>query len=96
MRLCALSPSKEICGVIGGDDLIYEFTNIAGNPYSFLFHPKEWVKFKSLGVGIKAVYHSHLNGDTTPSQADLDNIKRLGFRSVIVTNTEVKEIEYEA
>lgn len=68
----ALFPNKEICGFvldIGGDKKIWPVKNVSDNDDVFVFDSEEsYQAFVSLSpVGI---YHTHVQGDTTPSEFD--------------------------
>lgn len=86
-------PHEEICGVVDTQFRIHPVTNVAKDVHScFVFARQEYFAVvKSLqqtGDKIICVYHSHPNGDVTPSEADKAFTKRSGIPQLIVsTNT---------
>lgn len=88
----------EICGVIGSDFTIHPIRNVAKNPTNcFIFDKKEYFtlikKFKEDGCKVICIYHSHPNGDVTPSQADLNYTKNHKIPQIIVSGSRFRLVE---
>ena len=75
-----LSPSTEICGLIGSRNGIpvscYQVDNGANQPQkNFLLDAKQQIasmaKMRELGEDLFAIYHSHPTSPASPSQADI-------------------------
>lgn len=92
--MAAASPTREICGVLSISPSNHiELTpiiNVAEKDHHFVLQKSGYFrtlsKLKEEGTSILAIYHSHLNGDPTPSQVDVEAAKRTGFNYLIVAN----------
>lgn len=77
--LAGRSPHKEICGLVDSEGDVYPILNVSLVPSDFVFsksmYGRTLKKIKELGRTIKCVYHSHLDGDPTPSSNDLNSME---------------------
>jgi len=84
------SPCREICGLIDSAGEVYPILNVAINSGDFTFsragYGRALSKINHVQRAVQCVYHSHLNGDARPSDADLLAIRRTGFDYLIVAN----------
>jgi len=92
-----LNSTQEICGVIGSDMQIYPIRNVAKVSAScFIFDKRQYFllmnTFKEYNIKVAYVYHSHPNGDPTPSRADIDYTKRSGVPQIIITKNTYKVV----
>ncbi|MCC6545201.1 MAG: M67 family metallopeptidase [Nitrospirae bacterium] len=70
----------ECCGILGGkgDEAthIYRMRNIDKSKVTYLMDPAEQMKvfkeMRSLGIELKAIYHSHPNHPALPSRTDVE------------------------
>jgi proteasome lid subunit RPN8/RPN11 len=87
-KMAAASPRREICGVLTKDQ-IYPIVNVAQQDHHFVLQKSGYFrtvnKLKEEGTPILAIYHSHINGDPTPSKADIEAAHRTGLNYLIVT-----------
>lgn len=68
----SLFPMSEVCGLVvesKDGDKAWPLTNISENKNMFFFDPVELYEV-FVGMNPKAVYHTHIIGDTTPSEFD--------------------------
>lgn len=88
-KMAAASPHKEICGVLTQDLEVIPIRNIARVNHHFILHRGDWFRLlnrlKEERRPVLAVYHSHIDGDTTPSEADIQASKRTGYDYLIIT-----------
>jgi len=71
---------RECCGILAGKDdgisHIYQMTNTDRSRVSYLMDPKEQIKvfkeIRTLGIDLKAIYHSHPNHPAYPSITDVE------------------------
>ena len=97
-QLAALSPSKEVCGVVDSSFVVHPITNKAANQKScFVFDKREYFalikKLKDDGQHVLFIYHSHPSNNVTPSAADVAFTKRSGIPQVIVGRNTYKVVE---
>lgn len=101
-KLAANSPTREVCGLLVASDddtgiEIIPIINVAKSGDQFVMHKGGYLralrKLQQEDREIMAVYHSHPNGDPTPSQADIDAARRTGHNYLIVTNNQYKWVE---
>lgn len=92
------SPAREVCGLITCSGAIHPIRNISSNPHDFVFSKQDYYealnRIKKAGDQIACVYHSHLNGDPTPSQNDLAAIKNMKLDYLIVAGSAYTYTEY--
>lgn len=65
-------PDKEVCGFIieqGGEKRAWPLTNISPNKDVFVFDPRETYSV-FVAMNPLAIYHTHIEGDTTASEFD--------------------------
>ena len=70
----------ECCGILAGKDdsvsHIYRMDNIDSSRVSYLMDPREQLKvfkeMRTLGIEMKAIYHSHPNHPAYPSKTDIE------------------------
>lgn len=78
---------RECCGlviVVKGKERYYPCTNLASTPYEqFVMCPRDRARAEDLG-DIIAVVHSHPNGDSKPSEADLVQCEKSKVKWYIV------------
>ena len=81
LHLAQISPTTEICGLIGGKNgaptTCYPVSNIAENPEKrFLLNGKEQIdamaSMRDHGEKLFAIYHSHPTAAAEPSARDLE------------------------
>jgi len=81
LHLAQLSPTTEVCGMIGGKQgkpsSCYPIDNIAELPQQqFLLDPKQQIaamsKMRERNEELFAIYHSHPTSPAEPSQTDID------------------------
>ena len=92
--LAALSPDKEICGLITSDYHILPIKNVARQGNQFVMDKLEYLRalsaLRSDCKDVFAVYHSHPNGDLTPSECDIKAARTTGHNYLIVTSHHYK------
>jgi proteasome lid subunit RPN8/RPN11 len=64
------SPDREVCGFVYENGYI-PLTNIAKDPRTFIADPAEVAAALAYQGEPLAIFHSHPNGDSNPSRADL-------------------------
>jgi len=74
---------EEACGLIGGyitntgakSEIVIPITNVRHNAKLYKMDPQEQIEallyFEGSGLDLLAIYHSHLNGLSEPSQTDI-------------------------
>lgn len=70
----------ECCGILGGKDdsicHLYKVKNSARSKVSYLMDPREQIRIfkemRTLGIELRAVYHSHPNHPPYPSKTDVE------------------------
>lgn len=81
LHLAQISPTSEVCGLIGGQQgrpsSCYPIENIAEQPQQqFLLDPKQQIaamtKMRERNEDLLAIYHSHPTTPAQPSQTDID------------------------
>lgn len=84
------SPLKEICGFIDSEGELYPIANVSSIPTDFIMsrigYGRALKAIKLKGRTVKCVYHSHLDGNPTPSKNDLEGIKQTKLDYLIVAN----------
>lgn len=106
----------ECCGILAGtsDEIsrIYRIKNTDQSRVTYLMDPKEQIRvfkeMRSLGMELKAIYHSHPNHPAYPSMTDvelayypeavyiiisIDNSKETEIRGFRIVDKEISEIE---
>lgn len=97
-QLAALSPTKEVCGVVDSTFTIHPITNRASNQTScFVFDKREYFtlikKLKDAKQHVLFIYHSHPSNNVTPSAADVAFTKRSGIPQLIIGKNTYKVVE---
>lgn len=67
-----IHPKKEVCGFIieqGGQKKVWPLSNISKENDLFVLDPRETYNV-FVAMHPIAIYHTHINGDTTPSEFD--------------------------
>jgi proteasome lid subunit RPN8/RPN11 len=81
LHLAQISPTTEVCGLIGGQQgkpsSCYPIDNIAEQPQQqFLLDPKQQIaamtKIRERNEDFLAIYHSHPTSPAEPSKIDID------------------------
>ena len=94
----AASPAKEVCGLISKFGRVIPISNVSSIPTDFVFSKREYYSalnnLKREGDQIACVYHSHINGDPSPSENDLAAVKRMKLAYLIVAGTAYTYTEY--
>lgn len=89
IQTLAAKSNREICGVIDNTFQLYSIRNVAKASNEFILDKLEYLrllnKLKSEGKCIICIFHSHLDGDVTPSECDLKAIERLKTPYLIVS-----------
>lgn len=100
--LCQQHPTQEVCGLIDSENEIYVVQNVARRPTrhrEFVFDKREYLQalqhIKEVGRSVKAVFHSHPQGDCTPSKSDCAYILQSKTSALIVSNDSYHWIEYK-
>lgn len=90
-QLAAASPQREICGVVDSTGVVHPIPNVSTVPTDFVFSRPGYGKvlkyLQAEGRTITCVYHSHLNGDPTPSAHDCRSMRACGLDYLIVAGT---------
>ena len=79
------SAPNEGCGLLcerNGDEFFWPCKNIASQKdedVSFTLDPKDFAACEDSGADILAVLHSHVDGSSEPSEADLKNFNVFGY-----------------
>ena len=71
--------SVECTGILAGANgkffKLYRMTNVENSPYRFSWDPREllkvWNEMEDNGWDHRAVYHSHIHSEATPSATDV-------------------------
>lgn len=86
-KMAAASPHREICGIITADK-VYPLVNVAQKDNHFVLQKSGYFRtlnlLKQEGKEVLAIYHSHINGDPTPSPADIAASRRTKHNYLIV------------
>jgi proteasome lid subunit RPN8/RPN11 len=94
----ASSPFREVCGVVSTRGVVYPIENVSGNPSDFIFSKRDYAKAVAAVARdndtIKCIYHSHWNGDPTPSKADREACARVGIDYLIVAGNKFTYLEH--
>jgi proteasome lid subunit RPN8/RPN11 len=89
--LAAKSPQREVCGLIDSTGRVYPILNTALQNNHFQMSKQEYGlavnTIKAAGNSITCVYHSHINGDATPSAADRLSQQALKIPYLIIAGT---------
>jgi len=72
IQVMAALQRKEICGVVLKDNTIIPIKNVSSSHNTFVFDKREWFTLLNTKPDILCIYHSHLNGNTEPSETDLN------------------------
>lgn len=83
----------ERCGVITESGELIEITNVSNDPNKFLFSRKEWCSLLNQKINIKVIWHTHVNGTSDPSEADLEFMRTVQYDSLIVSSSSWRYIE---
>lgn len=101
-ELCRQNPTQEVCGLIDSENETYFIRNVApaaSRHREFRFDKREYVQalqdIKGLCRTVKAVFHSHPQGDCTPSKADCAYILQSKTSALIVSNDSYHWIAYK-
>jgi proteasome lid subunit RPN8/RPN11 len=85
------SPNREVCGLIDSTGRVYPLRNTALQDHHFQMSKQEYGlavnTIKAAGNSITCVYHSHINGDATPSAADRLSQQALKIPYLIIAGT---------
>lgn len=97
-QLAALSPTKEVCGVVDSTFVVHPISNRASNQKScFVFDKREYFtlikELKEKGQHVLFIYHSHPSNNVTPSSADLAFTKRSGIPQLIIGKNTYRVVE---
>lgn len=101
-KMAATSPLKEICGILVASDddtgiEIIPVINVANSGDQFVMQKSGYIRalrrLQAEGKEVMAIYHSHPNGDPTPSPADIAAALRTGHNYLIVTTNQYKWVE---
>lgn len=88
----SIGATKEVCGIVTTTGEVIPIDNISSNKDTFIFDKRQWYGCKD-AYDIEFIYHTHLNGDTSPSLEDLITLRRLGYSMLIVSNGKWRLIE---
>lgn len=77
---CRRDDPNEACGYLAGRDGVatkaYPMTNVHASPSSYEMDPKEQLRaqrtLREEGLGLMAIYHSHVATEAYPSRRDID------------------------
>lgn len=77
---CVREAPNEACGILAGRagkvEKVYEMKNAEASPETFLMDPKEQLQvvkeMRALGLGMVAIYHSHVASEARPSSHDIE------------------------
>ena len=91
----------ECCGILGGngDEIshIYRMSNIDKSKITYLMDPAEQIRvfkeMRSLGIELKAIYHSHPNHPASPSRTDVELAYYPEAVYIIISINDKKETE---
>ena len=91
----------ECCGILGGkgDEVshIYRMSNIDKSKITYLMDPAEQMRvfkeMRSLGIELKAIYHSHPNHPAFPSRTDVELAYYPEAVYIIISVNDRKETE---
>ena len=91
----------ECCGILGGNgdkiSHIYCMSNIDKSKITYLMDPAEQVRvfkeMRSLGIELKAIYHSHPNHPALPSHTDVELAFYPEAVYIIISINDKKETE---
>lgn len=87
-KLAALSPTREICGLLTRSGRVYPIANVARSNDAFVMQKKQYFaalkKIAEEGDELRAIYHSH-PVNPAPSAKDLEYFQRSGVDMLIVT-----------
>lgn len=97
-KLAQYSPNKEICGLVDSEGNIYPITNVSKIPSDFVLSRQGYGEalkaIKDKNCTVEFVYHSHLNGDPTPSKNDLVSLNLCKHDYLIVANNKYTYTRY--
>ena len=93
----ARSPKREVCGLVDSAGTTYPITNVAGPAHHFIMDKREYAiacnTIKKIGRTIAYCYHSHLNGDASPSDADRRAQASTGLPYLIIAANSIYWLE---
>ena len=100
ISIAAKSPHKEICGLIDSAGTVHPVTNVSSFANSFVMAKVEYrtitTKVKEAGDTVFAIYHSHISGPPELSPADKLMMDRLQVSFIVISNSKVRCIKYDA
>lgn len=98
LKYAANSPFKEVCGLVDSEGEVHPIVNVSSINSDFIMSRigfgRALKNIKTSGRTVKCVYHSHLNGDTTPSPNDLSSLNQCKFDYLIVANGKYSYTRY--
>lgn len=85
----ASKSNREICGAVDNLFNLYPIKNVAKASNEFILDKFEYLRLlntlKQQNRHVIVIFHSHLDGDITPSKCDLEAVKRLKIPYLIVS-----------
>lgn len=79
----SLFPESEVCGLVLENGKAWPLTNVSKDKNLFFFDPCELYEV-FVGMNPKAIYHTHVVGDTTPSEFDKLTAKTCALPMLII------------
>lgn len=99
LTACRAERTREACGIVSTQGYVYPVRNVSSLADDFVFSKSDYYTalgaMKASGDSIKAIYHSHLNGNRDLSPADIVTMERFKCDFVLVVGGTVRWFDYE-